>query len=235
MTGEIDRTIVQPAAAAGRDRGLRRLLLVGLALVLLPMGFLAVQYFAQHGEISTLQQTSDNRAADVGKLAQQVKSLGATPVVQVPAPAPAAVDPEQLRSAARSAVEDYCATRDQCRGADGQTPDFDALTNAVLARIPIPKDGKDGADAPTPDYPALVAAYCGQDSDPCRGPAGAKGDTGDTGPAGATGAAGPTCPDGYELRDAVITAPDQTTYQGKACVDPSSSVPPSQPEPPTGG
>lgn len=151
---------------------------------------------------------------------------------QASSPAP---DPAALRQAARSAVAEYCASRDQCRGPDGVTPNFDALTDAVLARIPIPKDGHDGADAPVPDYPALVAAYCGQDTDPCRGPAGAEGAPGATGATGAAGAPGPTCPDGYDLRDAVITAPDQTTYQGKACVDPSSGIPPSQPEPPTGG
>ncbi|MFF4600544.1 hypothetical protein [Amycolatopsis sp. NPDC001319] len=235
MTGEIDRTIVQPAADAGRDSRAHWQLWLGLALLLAPMAFLAVSFFAQHGQITQLQQTSDSRAVDVGKLAQQVKSLGATPVVQAPSPAAAAVDPDQLRAAARSAVDDYCSTRDQCRGPDGMTPDFDALTNAVLARIPIPKDGAPGKDAPTPDVAGAVAAYCGQDNDPCRGQAGAKGDTGDTGPAGATGEPGPACPDGYELRDAVITAPDMTTYQGKACVDPNSSVPPSQPEPTTGG
>ncbi|WP_326565065.1 hypothetical protein VSH64_24805 [Amycolatopsis rhabdoformis] len=238
MTGEIDRTIVQPAADAGRDRGLRRLLLVGVALLLVPMAFLAFQYFSQHGEITELQQTSDSRAADVGRLAQQVKSLGATPVVQPPPAAPAAVsvavDPDVLRAAARSAVEDYCSARDECRGANGETPDFDALTNAVLARIPVPKDGAPGKDAPTPDVAGAVAAYCGQDTDPCRGSDGTKGDTGDTGATGATGAPGPACPDGYQLADATIETPDGPR-PGKACVDPTAGIPPSQPEPPTGG
>jgi hypothetical protein len=67
------------------------------------------------------------------------------------------------------------------------------------------------------------------------GPAGPQGDPGPAGPQGTPGAAGPTCPEGYELRDAVITAPDGSTYQGKACVDPSSSSPPSTDSPIPGG
>lgn len=54
----------------------------------------------------------------------------------------------------------------------------------------------------------------------CRGQDGAKGDKGDPGPA---------CPDGYEQRPAVITAPDGSTYDGTACVRPDSSRPPTTP------
>jgi hypothetical protein len=148
--------------------------------------------------------------------------------------AAAQVDPTQLRRAALTAVAEYCAApAHPCRGADGSTPPFDAIVDAVVAKIPAPQDGRDGRDAPAPDYPALVASYCGQADEPCRGPAGQKGDNGETGP---RGPAGPTCPDGYELRDAVITAPDGTTYSGKACVDPNSSAPPSTDPPlPLGG
>lgn len=244
MTGNTARDIVNSAAArAGKDRAAR----VAAILLAVCLGVAGI-YFgpriaAQGKQIDTLTTQSQDlqRAAvkngDIAtQLGDQIRALGATPVVDPSnATVPAAnVDPAALRQAARSAVEDYCATRDQCRGANGQAPDFDALTNAVLARIPTPKDGAPGKDAPTPDVVGAVAAYCGQDTDPCRGQAGTKGDTGDTGATGATGAAGPACPDGYELRDAVITAPDQTTYQGKACVDPSSSSPPST-DPPTSG
>lgn len=67
-----------------------------------------------------------------------------------------------------------------------------------------------------------------------QGPVGPKGDpgaTGPQGPAGEQGSPGPSCPPGYELRDAVFTAPDGTTYKGKACVDPNSSAPPSSTPP----
>ncbi|SFO59493.1 hypothetical protein [Amycolatopsis rubida] len=242
MTGEIDRTIVQPAADKSRDRRAHRLLWLGALLALGGVAWLAVQLFGQGSEIASLQRTSDARGADVSRLAEQVKGLGGTPVVQPPAaptPAPAAVDATTLRQTARQAVEDYCATRNQCRGTDGASPDFDALTNAVLAKIPVPKDGTDGQngqngrDAPLPDYPALVASavasYCDA-HDQCRG------EQGTPGVNGANGKDGPACPDGFELRDAVITSPDGTTYQGKACVDPNSgSTPPSTDPPPTTG
>src|SRR5947208_2355418 len=45
---------------------------------------------------------------------------------QQAAPAPAQVDPEELRSAARAAVGEYCAARNGCRGADGRSPDVEA-------------------------------------------------------------------------------------------------------------
>ncbi|MBB4689835.1 hypothetical protein [Amycolatopsis jiangsuensis] len=148
-------------------------------------------------------------------------------------PAATTTDPAALRSAARTAVESYCAARNGCRGANGETPDFDALTSAVLARIPAPADGTDGKRGPGPSdaqVSSAVADYCDA-HDQCRGPAGAQGTPGIN---GHDGAAGPACPDGYELRDAVITAPDQTTYSGKACVDPSSSTPPTDPPTPGG-
>lgn len=165
-------------------------------------------------------------AAQLGQACAKAAEVQGQPDV---GQATAQVDPELLRAAARAAVVDYCATRNQCRGSDGSTPNFDAIVNAVVAQIPAPKDGHDGRDAPTPDWAAQVAAYCGQANEPCRGPAGTKGETGDAGATGATGAAGapgPTCPPGYELHDAVITDTDGSTYQGKACVDPATKQAP---------
>lgn len=102
------------------------------------------------------------------------------------AQAAAQPDPAQLRQAARTAVAEYCAAPSHpCRGADGSSPPFDAIVDAVVAKIPTPKngtDGQNGRDAPVPDYAALVAAYCGQADEPCRGPEGKKGDKGDPPP-----------------------------------------------------
>lgn len=157
------------------------------------------------------------------------------PPVALPAPT---IDPEVLRAAARTAVIDYCSTRNGCRGTDGRTPDFDAIVTAVVARIPAPQNGTNGTNgqpgqsATAEQVATAVAAYCGQASEPCRGPAGTKGDTGDTGPTGAAGPPGPTCPPGYELHDAVISDADGTTYQGKACVDPNTRKPPPSTNPP---
>lgn len=168
-------------------------------------------------------------AAELGQACAKAEEVKDQPVAeQTPAP-----DPALLRQAARTAVADYCAAHNGCRGADGTSPNFDAIVTNVVARIPVPRDGRDGTDAQPPDWGAVVAAYCGQTSDPCRGPAGVRGDTGAAGAQGVQGEPGPTCPPGYELRDAVITAPDGSTYQGKACVDPNSSKPPNDdPDPP---
>lgn len=154
-------------------------------------------------------------------------------------------DPSAVRQAARTAVADYCAAPNQpCRGSDGSTPPFDAIVDAVVAKIPAPKngtDGQNGADATTAQVVDVVVAYCGQPEEPCRGRPGTNGESPPclTEPGqcrGADGQPGPACPDGYELRDAVITAPDGTTYSGKACVDPGSSAPPSTDPPlPLGG
>lgn len=85
------------------------------------------------------------------------------------------------------------------------------------------KDGADGADGQTPP--------CMSEPNQCRGDPGKDGTDGED---GKDGEPGPTCPDGYELRDAVVTAPDGRTYEGKACVDPSTEQEP-EPDPPLNG
>ncbi|HEY3482522.1 MAG TPA: hypothetical protein VGL02_26830 [Streptomyces sp.] len=103
---------------------------------------------------------------------------------QPPVAQAAVVDPDQLRQAARTAVAEYCAAPSHpCRGADGSTPPFDAIVDAVVARVPPPKngtDGQDGQDATAAQVADAVAAYCGQADEPCRGPAGARGQDGQT-------------------------------------------------------
>lgn len=169
-------------------------------------------------------------AAELGKACEKADEVKDAPAVAQP-PTP---DPEMVRQAARTAVAEYCAAVNRpCRGADGASPNFDLIVDAVVGRIPKPAngaDGDDGADATGAQIAEAVAAYCGQTTEPCRGTPGTPGTN------GAAGQPGPTCPDGYELRDAVITAHDGTTYSGKACVDPASSAPPSSNPPlPLGG
>jgi hypothetical protein len=90
---------------------------------------------------------------------------------------------------------DYCSTRNQCRGSDGRTPDFNSLVQTVRALIPNPADGSNGKDAPavtSDQLTATVASYCGQTSDPCRGA---------TGPAGKDGVDGKNGTDGKDGKD----------------------------------
>lgn len=98
------------------------------------------------------------------------------------------VDPAELRRAARTAVAEYCAAPNRpCRGADGSTPPFDAIVDAVLAKIPTPKngaDGQNGANATAAQVADAVAAYCGQADEPCRGKPGTDGQNGHDGAPG---------------------------------------------------
>ncbi|MGW4525197.1 hypothetical protein [Amycolatopsis sp. NPDC004378] len=105
---------------------------------------------------------------------------------QPPVAQAAQADPAQLRQAARTAVAEFCAAPSHpCRGADGASPNFDLIVEAVVARIPTPKNGTDGANganATADQVAAAVAAYCGQADEPCRGPQGVKGEKGDPPP-----------------------------------------------------
>ncbi|MFJ8815428.1 hypothetical protein [Amycolatopsis thermoflava] len=166
-------------------------------------------------------------AAELGRACQQAAEV--KPGSDTAAPAPT-VDPAAVRQAARAAVLEYCGQASSpCRGTDGTAPNIDAIVTQVLTRIPVPKDGtdgKDGEDAPPlsgEEVFAQVAAFCSQPSEPCRGPAGQNGTN------GVNGKDGPACPEGYELGDALITAPNRSTYQGKACIDPETSQPPEEP------
>jgi hypothetical protein len=117
--------------------------------------------------------------AGVCAKAAEVKDQPATAT-----PAAIQVDPGAVRQAARTAVAEYCAAPSHpCRGADGSTPPFDAIVDAVVGRIPAPKkgdDGTNGANATAAQVADAVAAYCGQAGEPCRGTPGANGQDGQT-------------------------------------------------------
>lgn len=85
---EIDRTIVQPAADAGRDARAHRWLYVGAALFLAGLGVLAFLWLAQRGEIGQLRDDGNVTAGQAQQLAQQVRSMGGTPVVTPATPGP---------------------------------------------------------------------------------------------------------------------------------------------------
>lgn len=163
MTGEVERTIVQPAADAGRDGRAHRWLYIGGLLVLAGIAVLAWSLFSQQQEIGALRQSGEFAAVQAGKLADQVRSLGATPVVQ-PA-APAATGATGATGAAgingvngtpgvpgKDGQSPPClATTQQCQGTNG-TPGTNGLpgTNGVDGKNGTNgkdgQDGKNGAD-----------------------------------------------------------------------------------------
>lgn len=98
-------------------------------------------------------------------------------------PAPQ-VDPTQVYTAAKAAVVDYCAGHNQCRGADGTSPNIDSIVNQVVARIPVPQNGANGKDAPAVTSAQIfeqVSVYCAQSTNPCQGNAGKDGKDGKDG------------------------------------------------------
>lgn len=186
MTGSTARDIVNTAAknATGRDR-LARVAAFVLAACLVVAGvYFGPRVVDQGRHIDQLQTSYDQSTDSVRKLAEQVTRLGGTPVVQPPpasVTSTASVDPAEVRQAARTAVAEYCAAPTHpCRGSDGSTPPFDLIVDAVVGRIPAPKNGTDGANATAAQVADAVAAYCGQPGEPCRGTAGVNGHDGQT-------------------------------------------------------
>lgn len=188
MTDDALNKLAEPAArkAAALPRWLVTVLAALLAVFVLCAAGATWVLVSQHNQITALDQRADQSDSDAHKLADQVKGLGAVPVVEPPASAvspaePATVDSETVRNAARSAVLEYCAQPNQpCRGLDGASPNVDAIVAQVVAKIPIPKDGTNGQDAPPVTGSQLLAAvtqYCAQPDEPCRGANGANGQT----------------------------------------------------------
>lgn len=223
MTNEQVHQIVEGAAEhAVKDVKARRSTWVAFVVLLLCI-LAAVAYYGprlasvsshaqeQDSRISDLIVKADRNANDANALADQVRRLGGTPIV-VPAPAAPAGQPGAAGANGvngRDGQSPPCLlTPAQCQGAAGQPGT--AGTNGANGT-----NGTDGVDGKTPPCYAEPAQ--------CRGTNGAPGQPGER------GAPGPACPDGYEPRPAVITAPDGSTYQGVACVDPTTSRPPPTP------
>ncbi|GAA1970153.1 hypothetical protein GCM10009754_49890 [Amycolatopsis minnesotensis] len=210
-----------PLTCSGGTRRLKPAVLA-LAVALAGVGFLVISQLTATTDKETADRRADTATGQARSLAAQVTDacarggpaaaeLGAAcqQAAEVdrsgtpPAPPPAAV---------RTAVFDYCATHDGCRGPSGAAPDVDAIVNTVVAHIPTPRPGQDGRDgtdghdgtpapAITPDQiAAAVTAYCGDPAAPCRGT------TGPSGPPGIPGAPG------VPGRDAAPAARTTETY-----------------------
>jgi hypothetical protein len=95
VTDDLTRTIVQPAAKDAVDNRAHRLLYLMVALVVVGIGALGWLYVsqsqhaqAQDQRISRLVDLGNDAAKQSQVLADQVKALGATPIVQPAQPAP---------------------------------------------------------------------------------------------------------------------------------------------------
>ena len=111
-----------------------------------------------------------------------------------------------------TAVADYLVAHPPEPGRPPTVEEIAAAVATYFARNPV-RDGEPGRPPTAEEIAAAVQSYCtpaGLPS-PCRGP---------------DGAPGPSCPEGFELRDAVITTSEGSTYRGRVCVDPASSSPP---------
>lgn len=89
---ELHETVVKPAAAEARDNRAHRLLwLFGVAM-LLSVAVLGALYLQAHSRLGALSGQAQQLSDDGQRLAQQVRSMGGTPVVQ-PGPPGAAGEP----------------------------------------------------------------------------------------------------------------------------------------------
>lgn len=111
-----------------------------------------------------------------------------------------------------AAVADYLVANPPEPGRAPTVEEIAAAVATYFARNPV-RDGEPGRPPTAEEIAAAVQSYCTPPGlpSPCRG---------------ADGVPGPACPEGFELREAVVTAADGSTYRGRVCVDPSSSSAP---------
>ncbi|WP_211246647.1 hypothetical protein [Amycolatopsis taiwanensis] len=168
MTDPIERAIVQPAARSARDSRSHRLIYVAGALLVLGIIGLAVLWWGQHQQIAQLRADGNTTASQAQQLAQQVRSLGGTPVVEPPVPGP--------------------------QGPQGEP----GAAGAAGAPGPQGPPGPVGvAGPPGPAGPSGAPGASGRDGkDGATGPAGPSGAQGPAGPAGPQGPQGPPGPPG---------------------------------------
>lgn len=204
VTSDVERTIVQPAADTARDQHAHRMVYLGFALMALAVVALASLYFGQKATISNLGDrvdglvsSSNNVASQAQQLGDQVRKLGAVPVVQPPTPAPdgpvtTQPAPGPTQAQIDDAVAGYLAAHPPAPGASA-TPAMVATAVGDYLGANPPAPGR----APTSTEIAAAAnAYIASHLSDFIGPQGSPGDT------GPTGAAGPG-PSAQQIADAV--------------------------------
>lgn len=211
MTDDALDKLAEPAArkAAALPRWLVAVLAALLAVFVLCAAGATWVLVSQHSQIAALDAHAYQSDSDARKLAEQVKGLGAVPVVE-PSAGPAGTP---------GAAGATGATGPQ--GIPGQKGDPGA-TGPLGPSGPTGQPGVPGVSGQD-GVPGVDGAH-GQDG--AAGPAGPAGPQGEPGPAGPQGPQGeqgppgPTCPDGYTAQ-----ARQQATETWWVCVADETTEP----------
>lgn len=158
------------------------------------------------GKIGSLQSQVARLQSDGNALENQVRAMGAQPVVTVPAPQAgpagqnglngqngrdgATPSDEQLLVLIRRVIAENPPK-------DGHTPTAEELLAIIKPLIPQPVPGPKGEDGKTPTDEHLLELIKPLIPAPVPGPEGKAGATGAQGERGPQGLPGPTCPDGF--------------------------------------
>jgi hypothetical protein len=184
VTDDLNRTIVQTAADDARDKRAHRLLYLAFALAVVGIGALGWLYVSQSQHaleqdqrITRLVDLGNDAAKQSQQLADQVKTLGATPVVQPAQPAPAGPTivtpvpipgPGPTQAQIDAAVAAYLVAHPPAAGKSA-TPEMVATAVAEFLTAHPPTPGR----PPTPEEIATAAAtWFANHSAEFQGPAG---------------------------------------------------------------
>ena len=238
-------TVVEHAAAAGRDRGWRRFISVVIAVLgvsVVALFVWAVFQYAQArsddaivgrltSQVRDLASAQDTAAVAAAKLADQLRTLGVTPVVSPPAPVTGPAGPQgpgPSQAQIDDAVGRYLSEHPPSPGQNATAAQVAEAVGAYLSvnppapgRPPTAEEiagavatycaghggcaGPAGQSATDGQVAQAVATYCGQSPSPCAGPPGPSGAVGPQGPTGAAGESGApgAPPAGWTYRDAL--------------------------------
>lgn len=173
--------------------------------------FLAVLFFlvtGLTGRVNTANQTASESRSAVTQLADQVRDLGAVPVVDpsdLPTPVPGKTGATGPRGPRGFTGATGATGPEGPRGVKGPKGD----TGTTGATGPGGSNGTNGADGNTgPTGDPGPAGPKGE-----QGPQGEVGPQGPEGPAGPAGPPGPTCPAGYTVQEVTWIVPAVTTLE----------------------
>jgi hypothetical protein len=185
MSDPIERRIVQPSAVEA-SLFHRRIYIAGAAVVAGILG-LAVLWWAQNQEIGQLRADGNTTAVQAQQLADQVRSLGGTPVVEPATPGPqgpqgpsgqiGATGPGPTDAQIDAAVTRYLAAHPPAPG-QSATP---AMVATAVAQFLAANPPAPGRPPTAQEIIAATTTYLAAHTGDFRGPAGAAGSNGQNG------------------------------------------------------